>query len=52
MNNAREANYFTKKFYKLLIWWVIIGKWKNGINGGSRWKLIRDWSHQHFVKIL
>ena len=22
---------FYKKFYKLLMWWVIIGKWKNDI---------------------
>ena len=23
------------------MWWVIIGKWKNDINGGSKWKPIR-----------
>ena len=25
-NNARDTNYFTKFFYKLLIWWIIISK--------------------------
>ena len=34
MNNTRDTNYFTKKIYKLLMWWVIIGKWKRDINGG------------------
>ena len=23
------------------MWWVIIGKWKNDINGGPKWKPIR-----------
>ena len=41
-----------QKNYKLLMWWMIIGKWKSDINDGSRWKPIRGWSHQHFVKML
>ena len=36
----------------LLIWWVITGKWKSDINGKPRWKPIRDWLYQNFVKIL
>ena len=31
---------------------AIIGKWKGNINGGFRWKLIRDWPWQDFVKML
>ena len=27
-------------------------KWKSDINGGPKWKLIKDWLHQHFVKML
>ena len=34
------------------MWWVIIGKWKSDINDGSRWKPIRDWLQQYFIKIL
>ena len=41
MSNARDTNYFTTKIYKLLMWWMIINKWKNDINGGSKWKPIR-----------
>ena len=41
-----------QKFNKLLMWWVISGKWKGDINSGFRWKPITDWPHQHFVKIL
>ena len=41
-----------KNIYKLLMRWVIIGKWKNDIIGGPKWKLIRGWSHQYFVKML
>ena len=33
-----------QKFYKLLMWWVIIGKWKIDINGEPRWKSIKGWS--------
>ena len=52
-NNARDTNYLPKKKnYKLLMWRIIISKWKNDINGGSRWKLIRDWPHQHFINGL
>ena len=29
-----------------------IGNEKNDINGRSRWKLIKGWSHQQFVKML
>jgi len=28
-SNARNTNLFIKKNYKLLMWWVVIGKWKN-----------------------
>ena len=31
--------------------WLLVNK-KNDINGGPRWKPIRNWPHQHFVKIL
>ena len=31
---------------------MIIGKWKNDINGGTKWKPIRNWPHQYFVKML
>ena len=41
-NNARNTNYFIKKIYKLLMWWMIISKWKNDINDGSKWISIRD----------
>ena len=34
------------------MWWVVIGKWKSNINSGSKWKPIRNLSHQQFVKIL
>ena len=47
-----EIQLFYKFFYKLLIWWMIICKWKSVINDGLKWKPIRDWLHQHFVKIL
>ena len=29
---------------------MIINKWKNDISDRSRWKSIRAWSHQHFIK--
>ena len=32
--------------------WLVIDKWKGNNNGGLRWKLIIDWPHQYFVKIL
>ena len=32
------------------MWWVIIDKWKNDINSGSKWKPIRGWPYHHFVK--
>ena len=51
-NNARDTKFFYKKFYKPLMWWMIIGKWKSDINDKPRWKPIRSWTHQHFVKIL
>ena len=50
MIENRDTNFFTKKIYKLLMWWVIIDKWKNDINGGSRWKLVRNWLQQQFIK--
>ena len=31
---------------------MIIGKWKNDINSGSKWKPIRGMTHQHIVKML
>ena len=31
---------------------MIIGKWKYDINDGPRWKPIKSWPHQHFVKML
>ena len=36
----------------MLMWWVIINKWKSDINGKPKWKPIRGWSHQHFVKMF
>ena len=32
------------------MWWVVIGKWKNDVNGGPRWKPIKSWPHQLFEK--
>ena len=32
-NNVKDTNYFTNFFYKRLVWWVIIDKWKSNING-------------------
>ena len=34
--NARDTYFFTKKIYKLLMWHVVIGKWKkkNDVSGG------------------
>ena len=32
------------------MWWVIIDRWESDINGGLRWKPIRGYSHEHFVK--
>lgn len=26
--------------------WMVIGKWKNDSNSGSRWKPMRSWPHQ------
>ena len=46
-NNDRDTNFFTKFFYKLLMWWVIIG---SDVNNGPRWKPIRSWIHQQFEK--
>ena len=40
-SNTRDINVFTKKFYKLLMWWVIISTWKCDINGRPKWKLIK-----------
>ena len=34
------------------MWWVFIGKWNSDTNGGTKWKLIRGWPHQQFVKML
>ena len=44
-NNAKDTNYIIKKIYKMLMWWMIIGKWKSEINGRSRWKPIKGWSY-------
>ena len=44
-----EIQSILQKYYTLLMWWVIIGKLKSDINSEPRWKLIRDWSHQHFL---
>ena len=41
-----------QKNYKLLMWWMIIGKWKSDINDGSKWKPKKGWPYQYFVKIL
>ena len=34
MNNVRDLKLFYKKFYKLLVWQIIIGKWKNDLMMG------------------
>ena len=34
------------------MWWVVIGKWKSDVNGEPKLKLIRNWTHQQFVKML
>ena len=34
MENARDRYFFYKVIYKLFMWWVIIGKWKNDVNNG------------------
>ena len=44
--------FYQKQNYKLLMWWVIIGKEKSDFNDGLRWKLIRGWPYQYFVKML
>ena len=50
--NARDTNFFTKKCYKLLMWWVTIGKWKNDVNSELRWEPTKSWLQQQFVKML
>ena len=59
MSNARDTNYFTKKFTNY--WcdeWLLVNEKMilivdlNDINGGPKWKPIKSWPHQHFVKIL
>ena len=52
MNNARDTNYFTNFFTNCWYGEWSFAKWKNDINGGPRWKPIKGWPHQHFVKIL
>ena len=50
--NARDTNYFTKKFTNC--WcgkWLLVNE-KVILMVGFRWKPIRGWLHQHFVKIL
>ena len=52
MNNLRDTNYFTKSFTSS--WydeWLLINE-KSDINSRPKWKLIRSWLQQHFVKIL
>ena len=31
-----------KEFHTLVMWLVVIGKWKNDVNDGPRWKPIRS----------
>ena len=30
--------WFYNIFYKLLMWWMIINKWKNNVNDEPRWE--------------
>ena len=49
-----EIQNFLQKFYKLFYkiltnWWcgdLRIGKWKNEVNCGFRWKPIKNWKYQ------
>ena len=41
-SNAKNTNFFYKIFYELLIWLVVISKWKSDVNGGSKWKPIKS----------
>ena len=38
LENAIVTNDFTTFFYKLLMWWMIINKWKNNVNDEPRWE--------------
>ena len=33
--------FLQKKFHTLVMWLVVIGKWKNNVNNGSKWKPIK-----------
>ena len=52
-NNARKTNYFTNCWVSK---WLLVNEKiililiKNDINGGFRWKPIKCWSYQQFVK--
>ena len=39
--NVKFTNYFTIFFFKLLMWWVIISKSKNNVNGKTKWEPIK-----------
>ena len=36
-------------FYKLPMWWAIIGKKKIDVSSGSKWKLVKSLSYQQFI---
>ena len=49
-----KSNIVTKLGFELLrlFWSGSTFTWKSNINSESRWKSIRGWPHQHFVKML
>ena len=45
LQNQKTINYLCGE-------WLLVNEKKNDINCGPKWKPIRGWPHQHFVKLL